>query len=181
MRSFFKKNDPIAQPLDGRFDSLISTEEARLSDSQNASLTTYTTKFWRASPSKYLLDWLSTFEDQVSLDQENGELNLSLVFNKAIWGQKNIDMNPDSNILFHLCKLAEKVNNDSDLSQQQKCEVVSGIAKVLDEVLAKSDLVLSQEELMDLFQDDGQSSKVIDYCSTMVDSTIYETILRDIL
>ena len=152
-------------------------------------LESYTTKYWRAASSRYLLDWLSTFEDKLERyskreeinDSNNkiheGDLKLTLTFNQKIWS--HLSINPDSNIVFHLCKLAEDVYDNPELSVQQKVEVIDNIAETLDSVLTKSDLVLSQEgELLDLFMDDGTTSKVIDYCATMVHPKIYETVLR---
>ena len=38
-------------------------------------LESYTTKYWRAASSRYLLDWLSTFEDKLERYSKREEIN----------------------------------------------------------------------------------------------------------
>lgn len=73
----------------------------------------YPIKYWRTDPNRYLLDWLSTFEDELFCQDEN--LTLALKFSNAEqWQATGVDAH--SNIFMHLCKVAEYVySNQSNL------------------------------------------------------------------
>lgn len=102
--------DPEGQTVD-QFKSTLAALSAVPSFVQPESR--YPANHWRANSSKYLLDWLSTFEDELTANNHE-DLVLQLVFNQgSIWNDTNIQ--PHSNILMHLCKLSENVINRHDL------------------------------------------------------------------
>merc|ERR1712150_127056 len=187
------------------------------------------TRYLINSPLKYLLDWLSTFEESYEIydkeevhkftsqtigadvrgkdaisryhklldvnpkddrnhrvpfkhdyirdletvglpEKETGVLGSKVCyFNKNYSNWEKLEFEPDSNILLHLCKLAEKISMTLDKTTTKP--LINSIAELIDTMLSKFDMVLDYDGMRILFLDDGRSSKIIDYCSTMKNST----------